>query len=397
MGLFVVQAGFNFIESYFLAIIGEHIVYDLRSELFNHMHSLSMEFHNGHRVGELVSLLSRIAVFMGQSVSVIGILVNMISVNARLTFFVAALVPFLILISRYLGQRVQMISMRIQDMLATSATIANETLHGVKPVKAFGREKPEIQRYNHAMRATFQASTEMAFHNALFSTLATFIVFGAMVLVTGYGGFEVIAGRLALPMITGFLIYCIVLANNLAGLSSLHGQFRAARGGVQRIFELLDTRSPVRDSDNAVELTKIEGWIIFQGVTFRYSDEVDVIQDMNLNIRSGKVIALVGSSGAGKTTMLNLLLRFYDPTSGNVQIDGYDLREVTLNSLRRQVGIVPQKTLLFGGSILENILYGRLEASNEDIIAAVKAANAHDFIMKLDAQYETEVGERYKA
>lgn len=406
ISLFIVQAGFYFVESYLLTVIGEHIIYDLRTELFSHLHTLSMEFHNGHRVGDLASRLSNdvtqlrtlltnnIATFLGHGVSAAGILVIMMFVNARLTLFVVALAPLLVLISRLLGQRIQMMSRSVQDQFAVSATIVNETLHGVKLVKAFGREEHEIKRYGHAMRATFQASTQMAFHNTLFSTLAMFIGLGAIVMVTWYGGYEVVAGRLALPMITGFLIYCIVIANNLAGLASLYGQFRATMGGVQRVFELLDTRSSIKDSVDAFELTKAQGRITFQGVSFGYSDGVEVIRDMTLNIRAGEVIALVGPSGSGKTTLLSLLLRLYDPAIGCIQIDGCDVRNVTLRSLRQQVGIVPQDTLLFGGSIRENILYGRLDASDEDIVSAAKAANAHDFIMELHEQYETKVGER---
>jgi subfamily B ATP-binding cassette protein MsbA len=195
-------------------------------------------------------------------------------------------------------------------------------------------------------------------------------------------------------MITGFLMYFITIAASLGGLAGLYGQLRAALGGVQRVFEILDTKPTVNDAPAAIAVPVSQGRINFQNVSFSYEDNAPVIHGVSLEVQPGEILALVGPSGAGKSTIFNLIPRFYDPTDGLIQIDGYDLRSITLESLRAQMAIVPQETLLFGGTIRENILYGKLEASEAEMIEAAQAANAHEFIMKFPKQYDTTVGER---
>ncbi len=209
-----------------------------------------------------------------------------------------------------------------------------------------------------------------------------------------YGGREVIAGHLTLAMISGFLIRGMTIAASLAGLGGLYAQLRAALGGIRRVFELLDTQPSVQDQPAAAALPASQGRITFEDMSFSYESGVPVLQDIALDIQPGEILALVGPSGGGKSTILNLIPRFYDPTSGSIKIDGQDLREITQDSLRAQMAIVPQETMLFGGTIRENILYGRLDASEAELIAAARAANAHDFIMTFPEQYETVVGER---
>jgi subfamily B ATP-binding cassette protein MsbA len=195
-------------------------------------------------------------------------------------------------------------------------------------------------------------------------------------------------------MITGFLMYGVSIAASLAGLAGLYGQFRAAIGGVQRVFEIMDTHPSVQDTPGALALPASRGKITFDQVAFSYENDAPVLQGVSFDIQAGEILALVGPSGAGKSTIFNLIPRFYDPTAGSICIDGQDLRSITQLSLRQQIGIVPQETILFGGTIRENILYGRLDASEEEMIAAARAANAHDFILEFPKQYETTVGER---
>ena len=261
-------------------------------------------------------------------------------------------------------------------------------------VKSFGRETYETKRYDTAMEKTFRASLQMAVYNSAFSSVMMFLGFGSIAAVMWYGGREVIAGRLTLAMITGFLMYFITIAGSLGGLANLYGQLRAAMGGVQRVFEILDTKPSVHDAPNAIALPASKGKINFQNVSFSYEDNSPVIQSVSLDVQPGEILALVGPSGAGKSTIFNLIPRFYDPTNGVIQIDGCDLRSISQESLRAQMAIVPQETLLFGGTIRENILYGRLDASEAEMISAAKAANAHEFIMEFPKQYETTVGER---
>jgi subfamily B ATP-binding cassette protein MsbA len=405
-GLFLLQAVFTFVQSYLLTYIGEHIVYDLRTSLYTHLQRLSLDFYAGRRVGELVSRLSsdvtqmrtmlttNITTLLSQLLTLIGSVVIVMTLNASLTLFILGLAPLLLLVAYLFGSRIHKASTRVQDQLADSTVVAEEGLQGIRIVKSFGRETHETQRYTAAMDQTFKASLGMAVYNSLFTSVMMFLGFGSIAALIWYGGREVIAGRLTLAMISGFLIYGIAIAASLGGLSGLYAQLRAALGGVQRVFDILDTRPTIQDAPDASVLPASAGQLTFQNVSFSYEDSVPVIRDISLDIQAGEIIALVGPSGAGKSTVLNLIPRFYDPTSGSIQLDGHELRSITQDSLRTQMAIVPQETILFGGTIRENILYGRLDAGEAEMIAAAQAANAHDFIMAFPQQYETMVGER---
>jgi subfamily B ATP-binding cassette protein MsbA len=406
IGLFLLQAIFTFVQSYLLTYIGEHIVYDLRNNLYTHLQKLSLEFYANRRVGEIISRLSsdvtqvrslltnNITTMLSQVISLIGSVVIVLTLNARLTLFILAMAPVLIGIAFLFGSRIHKASMGVQDQLADSTTVAEEGLQGIRVVKSFGREGFETQRYNSALEKTFRASLKVAVNNSLFASVMMFLGFGSIAAIMWQGGREVIAGRLTLAMITGFLMYGITIAANLAGLGGLYAQLRAALGGVQRVFEIMDTKPSIEDAPLANPIAEAKGRITFENVSFSYEDDVPVIQNVSLNIRPGEILALVGPSGAGKSTIFNLIPRFYDPSGGSVQIDGQDLRQITQASLRAQMAIVPQETILFGGTIRENILYGKLDASQDELIAAAKAANAHEFIMGFPLQYETIVGER---
>ncbi len=406
VGIFLLQAIFSALQSYLLAYVGEHIVYDLRTSLYNHLQRLSLDFYAVRRVGDLVSRLSsdvtqmrtmltnNLTGFLSQMLTLIGSIVILLSMNAQFTLFILALAPVLILIAFAFGSRIQKGSMRVQDQLADSTVVAEEGLQGIRIVKSFGREAYEMQRYDTAMEKTFQASLRMAVYNSLFAAVMMFLGFGSIAAIMWYGGRQVIAGHLTLAMITGFLMYGISIAASLGGLGGLYGQLSAALGGVQRVFEIMDTRPSVQDAPDAIELPAVRGQITFENVSFSYDGAAPVLQNVSLEINAGEILALVGPSGAGKSTIFNLIPRFYDPTGGAIGIDGFDLRRVTQHSLRDQIGIVPQETILFGGTIRENILYGRLDATEEEMIAAAHAANAHDFIMGFPNQYDTLVGER---
>ena len=406
LGLFLVQASISFVQSYLLTYVGERIVYDLRTSLYRHLQQLSLDFYAVRRVGEIVSRLSsdvtqmrtmlttNITSLLNQIVTLIGALVIVLTLNTSLTLFILGLVPVLLLVAFGFGSRIQRASTGVQDQLADATVVAEEGLQGVRVVKSFGREIYETQRYHAAMDQTFRSSLRMAVYNSLFGSVMMFLGFGSIAALIWYGGREVIAGRLTVALISGFLIYGITIAASLGGLAGLYAQLRAALGGVQRVFELLDTQPSVRDTPGAKALPDSQGRITFQNVSFSYEDSVPVLRDVSLELRAGEILALVGPSGAGKSTMLNMIPRFYDPSSGSVRLDGIDLRDITQASLRDQLAIVPQDTMLFGGSIRDNILYGRLDASEADLLAAARAANAHDFIMAFPQGYETVVGER---
>ena len=404
--IFLLQAAFSFFQSYLLTYVGERIVYDLRTSLYRHLQSLSLDFYATRRVGDLVSRLSsdvtqmrsmltnNLTMLLTQVLTLVGSVAILLTLNANFTLFILALVPVLIVVAIFFGRGIRKKSIGIQDQLADSTVVAEEGLQGIRVVKSFGREGYETQRYDMAMEKTFRASLQMAIYNSLFGSLMMFLGFGSIGAIMWYGGREVIAGHLSLAMITGFLIYGISIAASLAGLAGLYGQLNVAIGGVQRVFELLDTKPTVQDAPEAQAIAISRGNIRFEDVSFSYDGESTVLQNVSLDVRKGEILALVGPSGAGKSTLFNLIPRFYDTTRGRICLDGQDLREITQDSLRAQLAIVPQETLLFGGSIRENILYGRLDASDDELIAAAKAANAHEFIRAFPDGYETLVGER---
>ena len=406
IGIFLLQALFTSVQSYLLSYIGEHIVYDLRTSLYNQLQRLSLSFYSSRRVGDIVSrlssdvtqmrtmLTSNLTGFLSQILALVGSIIIVLTLNTRLTLFILALVPVLIIVAAVFGSRVQKASTQIQDRLADSTVVAEEGLQGIRVVKSFGREEYEMQRYDTAMEKTFRASLQMAVYNSVFQAVMMFLGFSTIAAIMWYGGREVISGHMTLAMITGFLMYGISIAGSLAGMAGMYGQVRSAIGGVQRVFEILDTNPDIQDAPNAEILSPVRGQISFENVSFTYDGEDPVLQNISLDIHAGEILALVGPSGAGKSTIFNLIPRFYDPTGGLIRLDGHDLRSVTQHSLREQIGIVPQETILFGGTIRENILYGRLNATEEEMIEAAKAANAHEFIMDFPKQYETIVGER---
>jgi ATP-binding cassette, subfamily B, bacterial MsbA len=404
--VFLLRSFTSLVETYQINFIGERLVVDIREEVFRHLQSMSMGFFAQRRVGELVSRMSsdvtamrgvltnNITTLLQQVTIMIGSVIVMVALNGRLTLFILALVPVIIAIAAAFGVLFQRISTEIQDEIAGSTTIVDEVLQNVREVKSFAREPYEIERYEGAIGRAFRATLRLLRVRAVFGPLIAFLGFGAIALVLWFGGREVLEGRLTGGQLIGFLVYGVTVAGSLGSLVGLYSSFQEALGATKRVFQILDTKPEIIDAPNAKPLEAVQGRITFEDVHFSYDARQEVLHDLNLDIAPGEIIALVGPSGAGKSTIFNLIPRFYDPTTGAVKIDSVDLREVTQASLRSQVGIVPQETLLFGGTIHENIRYGRLNATEQDIIEAAQAANAHDFIMELPDKYETIVGER---
>lgn len=406
IAIFLVRAVFYYIQTYSLSFVGERIVLDLRSQTYRHIQTLSIRFFNDRRVGELISRLSsdvtivrtaltnNIAIVISQTLTFTGSLVLMLILNWRLTLFILILAPLIITIAVIFGARLRKLSTLIQDQLADSTAIAEEALSNIRIVKAFTRESYEVQRYDENINRTFLATMKATTWRAIFGSLVTFLGFASIALILWFGGLEVLANRLTTGSLVAFLVYGINIAASMGSFTSLYTQLQEAAGASHRIFELNQTHPEIADDPNAVNLPQIQGQITFKDVSFAYPGAQHVLHQINLTIESGEVVALVGPSGAGKSTLFNLIPRFYDPTSGQIFVDGKDLREVTLTSLRGQIGLVPQETQLFSGSIQENLRYGNLQASEADIQAAAQAANAEEFILRLAEGYETLVGER---
>lgn len=404
--IFLIQAVVMFVQTYLLSSIGERIVLDMRTTLYRHLQHLSLSFFENHRVGELVSRISsdvtqirsvltnNITQLLTHTITLVGSVVIVFWLNPRLVGFVLGIAIVIIAVAIIFGIRLQNFSTKVQDELASATVTVEEGLQGIRVVKSFAREEYEIERYNNAMNRTLMVSLGLARFRSAFGSLIAFLGFASIAGLLWFSGREVLEGRSEFSTISGFIIYAITIASSLGQLSNVYGQVREALGAVQRVFELLDTKSAIVDEADAHDLDIRQGSISFEQVSFSYDGITPVLKEVSLDIKPGEVIALVGPSGAGKSTFFNLLPRFYDPSQGRVLIDGTDIRHVTQLSLRQQIGLVPQETLLFGGSIRENIAYGRLGASEADIIAAAKAANAHDFITTMPQGYDTLVGER---
>ncbi|NDJ78280.1 MAG: ATP-binding cassette domain-containing protein, partial [Chloroflexi bacterium] len=286
----------------------------------------------------------------------------------------------------------------VQDEIAGATVVAEEVLHNIRSVKSYGREDYEIARYESALARTLDAVRRLITVRAVIGPALDFFMAVDIALILWFGGREVLDGRLTGGELIAFLLYTLVIAQSFSQLGGLLARTQEALGAVARVFQVLDTTPDLLDAPDAITLEHVAGRITFEAVTFSYDGDTDgaqtVLDDITLDISPGEIIALVGPSGAGKSTIFNLIPRFYDVTAGAVLVDGHDVRAVTQASLRAQIGIVPQETLLFGGTIRENIRYGRLDASEADLVAAAEAANAHPFITALPDGYETVVGER---
>lgn len=410
LGVFLLRSVTTLIDNYNTNVVGESIVRNLRVELYAHLQSLSLGFFAKRRVGELVSRLSSdvtvvrttltnsAGVVLEQSLILIGSVVVMLILNWRLTLFIVVLAPAIAVLGGLFGMFLRRTSMQVQDEIAQSTVVLEESLQGIRVVKSFTREAYEVKRFTDAINRAFAVTMKVLRVRSLFGPMIAFLGFASLALILWFGGREVLDGRLTGGSLIAFLFYGATLATSLVSLSGLYTQIQETLGASRRIFELLDMVPDVKDLPDAKSLTQsigpVQGRITFEDVYFSYEDRQEVLHGINLDIAPGEILALVGPSGAGKSTIFNLIPRFYDPTNGVLKLDGVDMKTLTQVSLREQIAIVPQETLLFGGTILENIQYGKLDATPEEIIDAAKTANAHEFIESLPDKYQTVVGER---
>lgn len=405
LGIFALSSLFGAAQSYLLAKVGAGVVADLRRHLFSHLLTLSPRFFAEHRTGELTSRLTAdvgtvqavtstaLAQAAALAFNIVGSTTLLVITSPRLSLLTLAVIPLVIGTAIVIGRRIRVVSREVQDRVAEANASAEEAISGVRVVQSFTAEDTERGRYGHGVLASFLASLRRARLQALMGGVMSFLTFASLAVVLWYGGRLVMGGDLSPGGLVTFLIYALQVGATVAAMSGLFSQFQEALGASGRIFELLDERSDLPEPARPLPLGRAEGRVSLEGVRFSYGDSA-VLHDLSFDVPAGQVVALVGPSGAGKTTLVSLIPRFWDVTGGRLRVDGEDVRAYALADLRAQVGLVPQETLLFSGSIEENIRYGRPDASPDEVEAAARAANAHRFITALPQGYATVVGER---
>jgi len=406
--LFAILRGtFAFLQAFWAEKNSQHVAYDLRNDLYAKIQNLSFSYHDRNQTGQLMIRatddVEKVRLFIGQGllqlvgaiILLTGTLTILFTTNATLALYTLWILPVTLVIFIAFGALSQPLFTKAQQKLSALNTILQENLAGIKVVKAFAREKSEQEKFNHAADALMHQRLVIA---RLFTFLfpVVFLIANLGQATTLYfGSKQIIAGTLTLGEWQEFSLYLIYLFLPIAQFGMIITQFGQAAASATRVFEILDAKNDVTDKPGAIELPPIKGHVAFNHVTFRYFENADpVLQDITFETRPGETVALLGSTGSGKTTIINLIPRFYDPSEGSITIDGYDLRDVTLDSLRAQIGVVLQETTLFSGTIRENISFGKPDATLDEIIAAAKAAAAHDFIMSFPDGYDTRVGER---
>lgn len=406
--IFAVARGiFAFIQSFFAEKVSQGIAFDLRNDLFAKIQRLSFSYHDRNRTGQLMVRatddVEKLRVFLGQGllialqavVLLVGSLTMLFITNWRLTLVVLPILPIALALFMFFGSISQPLFRKIQIKISALNTILQENLAGIRVVKAFAREPHEMQRFENAADDVMVEQIGVARIMAFIFPSIFLVASLGQVAVLYFGGRQIIYGTLTIGEWQKFAIYLLYVFFPMGQIGFIIGQMSQASASADRIFEILDASNEVTDRPNAQLLPAIQGQVEFRDVTFRYFNSSEpVLSDISFSSEPGTTVALLGATGSGKTSIINLIPRFYDVSEGAVLIDGQDVRDVTIESLRRQIGIVLQETNLFTGTIRENIAFGRPEATDEEVIAAAQAAAAHDFITQMPEGYATAVGER---
>jgi len=400
------QVIFAVIHNYVFGYVAYRAITDFRAEVFSHIQSLSIRFFQNRRVGEILSRMSSdISVIqnamtsipvaiMRQTITLFGGLAIILYLNWKLTgLIIIALLP-LMAFARFFGKRLRGLSENVQDKLAESLTVLEESVSSIFTVKSYCREDYENSRFKNQIEKAFHASLGKVKISSFFGPFILFLTFLVSGLLIWYGGQQVMTGSTTPGELAAFFLYGIIMAGPIGTVIRIYAQSQEAAGAMKRVNEILNEKPDVKVSENPVLLPEARGEIEFQNVNFSYDSGKLILDDINFRVAPGETIALVGPSGAGKSTITYLLQRFFDPDSGQILFDGHNLQELDLKNFLSHIAYVPQDPQLFSGTIRDNILYGKLDATENELIAASKAANAHDFIVKMEGGYDSLVGDK---
>lgn len=406
LGITCIQGVLSFVQVYTKEKVAQGVAYNMRNEIYQKLQSLSFSYHDHAQAGQLLaratSDVERLQRITGRGilglvegiVLLIGTAVILIRMNPMLGVISLLVMPVIIFIMRHYLQRVHPIWRLRQDQTAIMTSRVEQNLRGTTVVRGFAQEQAEIARFDRDNNAIYETSMRAAQAAAFTMPFIVFLAMISTVVILWMGGNLVISGKLTIGSLVAFNSYILQLVNPVRRIGMLLNNLAESRASAERVFEILDSRSEVENKPGAITLPRISGQVRFEHVSFSYLGGKKILSDINFQVEPGQVVALLGPTGSGKSTIINLIPRFYDVSSGAITLDGYDIRDVTLESLRNQIGIVLQETRLFGSTIRDNIAFGRPDATDEEVIAAAKAAAAHDFIMEMPNGYQTEVGER---
>ena len=397
---------FYYGQSYLVSYVGQRVIIDVRSVLFRKFQKMPLSYYDRQQTGTVMSyitndvsamqsaIVDNLIELVTESSILIGSLAMMIYLDWKLSLLTLMTIPLVGFAMKIFGRKLKRSSTVIQERAAEITSLLQESISAIRVVKSFVRETYEIRRFEEQNWKNFQAAMKNVKLTSLLTPTVEFLAAIAVTFIVWFGGYEVVNEVITAGELVAFLTYAVNLANPVKRLSRVYAAIQKAMAAADRVFEVMDLDEKITDVPGAKPLPPIKGEVEFKDITFSYKEGQPALQHISLKAEPGQMIALVGPSGSGKSTIANLIPRFYDVDSGTISIDGHDIRQVTADSLREQIGLVPQETMLFSTTVMENIRYGRLDATDEEVVEAARAANAEEFIKDLPEGYDTKLGER---